>query len=112
MLSFYLKGLDAWQQKNYQRQAAAIRKQARDRSRPLTPSKESQAYALERAAFFCMIDSVLESTIKRLEAKKPGSLTRNELRVVKALAQRKIPSAVRLLQMHQINLPPKPMSRS
>lgn len=70
----------------------------------MTPWEESQVKALEGAAFRCMMESVLASALKRYEAqsreKKRGSLTRNELRFVKMLAQHGVPMAQKLLKIN------------
>jgi hypothetical protein len=109
LLSVYLKGLDDWQKKDYQRKAEAIRDLARAENRYLAPSEQLQIVSLERAAFHCMIDSVLTSTLKRYEAeiqeRKRPNLNRHELKLVRMLAERGFPMAQKLLEKHQINLP-------
>ena len=115
LLSVYLKGLDNWQKKDYQRSAVTIRNLAKAENRLMTPWEQSQVATLERAAFQCLISSALTSALKRYEqelGKKAGGLTRTELKLVKMLAQRGFPMAQKLLQKHQINLPPKPIHGS
>jgi len=111
LLSVYLRGLENWQKKDYRRRAEAIRDLAKAENRYMTSWEESQVATLERAAFRCGIESLLTSTLRRYEeelGRKAGRLTRTELRLVKILAQRGFPMAQRLLQKHQVNLPPKP----
>jgi hypothetical protein len=67
LLSDYLKRLDKWQRKEYSRRAEEIRKRAATENRNMTPWEESQVCRLERAAFDCMIDSVLGDTLKQIE---------------------------------------------
>jgi len=68
--------------------------------------EESQIKALERAAYICMVDSVLQPTLKRLEAdSKAGTLSKRELMVVKFLAQRGVPIALKILQKHRDQTP-------
>src|SRR5260370_33488139 len=50
LLAFYLRGLDEWQRKDYERRAEDIRDRAVDENRSMTPWEESQVNALERAA--------------------------------------------------------------
>ncbi len=68
LLSFYLRGLNDWQKKDYQRRAKAIRDHAAAQNRFMTPWEESQMNALERAAFCCMIDSILQPMLNRERA--------------------------------------------
>jgi transcriptional regulator with XRE-family HTH domain len=115
LLSVYLRGLDNWQKKDYQRSAATIRSLAKAENRHMTPWEQSQVATLERAAFQYLITSALTSALKRYEeelGKKAGGLTRTEHKLVKMLAQRGLPFAQKLLQKHQINLPPKPIRAS
>jgi len=109
LLSVYLKGLNDWQKRDYKRRAEDIRNLAKAENRYMTPWEESQVKTLERAALRCMVESEFNSALKRYEAefrsKKRDSLTRNELRLVKMLAQRGVPMAQKLLKKHQINLP-------
>lgn len=65
LLSVYLKGLNNWQERDYERRAEAIRNLAKAENRYLTPWEESQAKALEGAAFRCMVESLLASALKR-----------------------------------------------
>ncbi len=60
LLSFYLKGLNKWQRKDYERQAEAIPTRANTEHRFMAPSEECRVRALEHAAFCCMIDSILQ----------------------------------------------------
>jgi hypothetical protein len=109
LLSAYLKGLRDWQKKDYQRRAKAIGKRAKAEKRYMTPWEQSEVASLERAAFHCMIDSALTSTLKRYLAefreKKRVGLKRPELKLITTLAQRGFPMAQKLLEKHQINLP-------
>ena len=105
LLSFYLRGLDDWQRKDYERQAGEIRDQADAENRLMTPWEESQVRSLEREAYLLMIDSVLQPTLKRLEA---GTLSGRELKVVNFLAQRGVPIAQKILEKHRNNLPAQP----
>jgi hypothetical protein len=109
LLSVYLAGLNDWQKKDYRRRAETIRNLAKAENRYMTSREESQAATLERAAFHCMIESVLTSTLKHYEAefqeKKRGRFTRHELKLVKMLAQRGVPMARKLLEKYRINLP-------
>jgi hypothetical protein len=117
LLSFYLKGLNDWQKKDYRRRAKAIRDRTEAENRYMTPWEESQVKALERAAFHCMIDSVLQPTLKRLEAdagqwfQAGTKLSRLQLRAVKALDQMGVPIARKILEKHRNNLPPQPPAR-
>jgi hypothetical protein len=112
-LSVYLKGLNAWQKKDYQRRAEAIRIRAEAENRYMTPWEQSQVVTLERAAFHCMIESVFTSTLKRYEEKlrgrKAAGLTRSEFKIVKMLARQGFPKARMLLEKLQINLPQGPI---
>jgi hypothetical protein len=113
LLSFYSKGLNDWQKKDYQRRAKAIRDHAAAENRFMTAWEESQVKALERAAFCCMIDSVLQSTLKRLEGSaRAGTLSRRELRVVNFLAQRGVLIAQKILKKRQNNLPVRKSGRA
>src|SRR6266851_2552214 len=113
LLAFYLRGLDEWQRKDYERQAEDIRKRAVAENRSMTYWEESQVKALERVAYICMVDSVLQPTLKRLEAdSKAGTLSKRELMVVRFLAQRGVPIALKILQKHQNNLPARPTDRA
>jgi hypothetical protein len=106
LLAFYLRGLDEWQRKDYERRAEGIRERASAENRPMTSWEESQVKALERAAYLCLIDSVLQPTLKRLEAdSKAGTLSKRELMVVGFLAQRGVPIAQKILQKHRSQTP-------
>src|SRR5258708_4296467 len=50
LLAFYLRGLDEWQRKDYERRAEDIRDRANAENRSITSWEESQVKALERAA--------------------------------------------------------------
>jgi hypothetical protein len=113
LLGSYLKGLNKWQAKDYKRRAEAIRNLAWRENRCLMPWEESQAEALDRAAFQCMIESALTYALRRYEAEfrenKVGKVTQNKLKLVKMLAQKGFPGAEKLLRKYQINLPLKPV---
>jgi len=112
LLGFYLKGLNDWQQKDYQRRAKAIRDHAAAENRFMTSWEESQMKALEQAAFCCMIDSALQPTLKRLEANtNAGTLSKQELKFITLLAQRGVPIAQEILKKHRNNLPAQPSGR-
>ena len=99
--------------KEYRRRAEDIRERAVAENRCMTSWEESQVEALERAAYLCMIDCVLQPTLKRLEAdSNAGTLSKRELMVVRFLAQRDVPIAVKILQKHQNNLPARPTDRA
>jgi hypothetical protein len=113
LLAFYLQGLDKWQMKEYRRRAEDIRERAVAENRSMTSLEESQVEALERAAYLCLLDSVLQPTLKRLEAdSNAGTLSKRELMVVRFLAQRGVPIALKILQKHQNNLPARPTDRA
>jgi hypothetical protein len=79
----------------------------------MAPWEESQVKALERATYLCMIDSVLQPTLKRLEAdSKTGTLSKPELRVISFLAQRGVAIAQKILQKHRNNLPARSTDRA
>ncbi len=59
LLSFYLRGWDDWQRKEYRRQAKEIRARVKAERRPMTPEEEARAAALDRAGFHSLIDSVV-----------------------------------------------------
>ena len=102
LLSFYLRGLDKWQTEEYMRRANAFRDLADAENRRMTPWEESQAVALERAAFRCMIDDALIPTIKQLTAvNQAGTLSKQTLKVVVLLARRGVPIAQKILEKHQ-----------
>ena len=113
LLAFYLRGLDEWQRKDYERRAEDIRFRAVAENRSMTPWEESQVKSLEREAYLRMIDSVLQPTLNRLEAdSKAGTLSKRELRVVSFLALRGVPIAHKILQKHRNNLPARPTDRA
>jgi DNA polymerase I-like protein with 3'-5' exonuclease and polymerase domains len=113
LLAFYLRGLDEWQRKDYERRAEDIRDRAVTENRLMAPWEESQVKALERATYLCMIDSVLQPTLKRLEAdSKTGTLSKPELRVISFLAQRGVAIAQKILQKHRNNLPARSTDRA
>jgi hypothetical protein len=115
LLSSYVRGLNKWQAKDYKRRAEAIRNLAWSENRCLMPWEESQAAALDRAAFQCMIESALTYALKRYEAEfrenKVGKVTKSKLKLVRMLAQKGFPGAEKLLRKYQINLPSKPMGK-
>jgi hypothetical protein len=79
LLSFYLKGQNDWQQKEYKRRAKAIIDQAHAENRFMTPWEESQVRDLERWAFCCRIDSILQPMFQRWEANaKARTLSKQE----------------------------------
>jgi hypothetical protein len=102
LLAFYLRGLDEWQRKDYERRAEDIRHRAATENRPMTYWEESQVEGLDRAAFHCMIESGAADMLKRLEADaKAGRLTGVQLKTVKILAQQwGMPAAQKILQKH------------
>jgi hypothetical protein len=105
LLSFYLKGLNDWQRKDYKRQAKTIRDRVDAENRFLTPWEESQIRALEHA-FCCMIDSILQPILKRLETKaESGTASKQELKIIALFAQRGVPIAQEILKRHRNNLP-------
>ncbi len=112
LLSVYLKGLNNWQKKDYQNRAATIRNLARAENRDMTSWEQSQVATLERLSFRCAIESVLTSTLKQYEAefqeKERTGLTRNELKIVRMLAQHGSRMAQKLIEKRQINLPLTP----
>jgi hypothetical protein len=109
LLSVYLNGLNDWQKVNYRRRADAIRAHAETENRDLTLFEQSQISGLERAAFRCMMDSLLTSSLKRYESefrrRKILKLTRHALKLFTMLAQHGFPRAQKLLEKHRINLP-------
>jgi hypothetical protein len=112
LLTFYLKGLDNWQKADYQRRAKAIRDRARAENRYMTPWERSQEISLQRSALVCMMDEILAPTLKQLEADaKAGALSKRALKIVVFLARRGVPIAKKILEKHQINLPPQPTRR-
>jgi hypothetical protein len=107
-----LKGLNDWQNKDYERRAKAIRDRADAENRSMTPWEESQMKALEHAAFCCMLESVFQPTWKRLEAgAKAGTLSKQELKLITLLAQGGAPIDQKILQKLRNNLPVQPTSR-
>ena len=112
LLSFYLRGLDKWQEKEFLSRAKAIRDRARAENRYMTPWERSQEISLERSALVCMMDEILAPTLKQLEEDaKAGALTKQALKIVVSLAHRGVPIAQKILEKHQINLPPQPARR-
>lgn len=112
LLAFYLRGLDKWQKAECQRRAKAIRDHARAENRYMTPWERSQVISLERSALVCMMDEILAPTLKQLEADaKAGALPKQALKMVVFLARRGVPIAKKILEKHQINLPPQPARR-
>lgn len=88
LLSFYLKDLDRWQQKEYKREAKSIRDRAAKEKRHKTPWEHSQVENLEMSAFYCMVDKLLADQFAKIEREiiqgKPA--TPISLRVLKTLA--------------------------
>jgi hypothetical protein len=103
LLSFYLKGLNDWQRKEYKRQAGAIRRRADAENRYMTPWEESQVRSLDQAAFCCMVDSILEKRFKEWEA-RADTLSKLELKVLTLFA-RDVPVAQKILEKRRSNLP-------
>jgi hypothetical protein len=93
ILSFYLKGLNRWQRKEYHRKAAEIR----SKGLGMTYADEQQALAYDRAAFQLMVDDALERTFQRLEeSAKTGNLNAQELKLVNLAARKGLPRAVNI----------------
>lgn len=90
LLAFYLRGLDKWQSKEYRRKMEEISDRAKAENRLLSPLEQGQIARYGRASFQCMIDSVLESQLKKLAARvKAGrGLKPPEIRVLRLLAQK------------------------
>jgi hypothetical protein len=94
LLSFYLKGLDGWQQQEYHRKAQQIR----DKGLGMTYADEQQMLAYERAALSCMLSGVLGRWFNRISAdKKAGRLTGKQIEIVKLAARKGFPTAKKLL---------------
>jgi hypothetical protein len=106
LLSFYLKGLNDWQKKDYEASAQAVRDQAETENRCMTWWEESEIRALERAAFSCMIESAIQPGLKALEAlAKAGKLSKRHVKTISLLARRGVPIAKKILEKYQNNLP-------
>jgi hypothetical protein len=106
LLSFYLKGLNDWQQKDYQARAQAIRDRAEAENRYMTAWEEREVNALEREAFFWMIDAAIQPGLKALETlAKAGKLSKGHVKTISLLARRGVPIAKKILEKYQNNLP-------
>src|SRR5882724_4279550 len=62
LMSFYLKGLDRWQQQEYHRKAQEIR----SKGVGMTYADEQQMIAYERAALNCTLNRALDGFVERL----------------------------------------------
>jgi hypothetical protein len=106
LLSFYLKRLDKWQGKEYQRKANEIRARAKAENRPMTQWEESQAVTYERAAFHCTLDSVFEPARKKMlneiqaDVSAHRTLSKYQLKVLLLLARHGVPRAQEILRAH------------
>jgi hypothetical protein len=91
ILCAYLRGLEKWRGKDYERRAKAIRERAWTENRGTTPAEEAQAEALDRAAFHYKIGAMLDTSVRRYDKELPeteaGTLKAHKLRLVKILAQ-------------------------
>jgi hypothetical protein len=104
LLSFYLKGLNDWQKKDYEARAQAIRDRAEAENRCMTWWEESEMKALERAAFSCFLDSVIQPALKDLETlAKAGKLSKRHVKTISLLARRGVPMAKKILEKYQNN---------
>jgi hypothetical protein len=101
LLSFYLKRLDKWRAKQYERKAEEIRVRAEAENRPMTQGEEVQMDAYERASFHSMLDSLLAAALRQIQVEaKAGRLSKGQIKRVSLLAQRGYPMAQKILQEH------------
>ena len=102
LLSFFLRRLDKWQAKQYQRKANDIRARARAEGRHMTPEEEAQMAACVRAGFQSMISSALAELLRRLQMDaESGKLSKGHIKLVNLLAQRGDPTAQHILREHR-----------
>lgn len=91
LLSSYLQHWDDWQRKEYKRKAKEIRASARNENREMTAAEESQARALEAAAFDCIIRAALQGSIKELSRDaRVGKFTPERMGIVQFEAAKKL----------------------
>ena len=84
LLSFYLRGLDEWQMKEYRRRAKETRARAEAENRPLTSVELGYVGPCDKAAFDLMIDGAIGKTLAVIPAQSPhGNLGAQQIRVLK-----------------------------
>jgi hypothetical protein len=99
LLSHYLQGWEKWQGKEYRRQAKELRGRALTETRPWVMDElMKQAEAYDQAAFQCMISSMLEDLLGRIERDaKVGCLKAVQVKMLRVLASRGDRRAQKLL---------------
>jgi hypothetical protein len=98
LLTFYLKGFEEWQGKEYWRQAREIRAHAIAEGRPLTQWEEQQARAYDQAGVRLVTGHMLRNQIERMKKdSERRPLVWQEIKVLKILAPG-FPEARELLQ--------------
>jgi hypothetical protein len=90
LLSHYLQGWHKWQAKQYRHRAKEIRARVGAETQPLVMDellKKAESY--DRAAFQCMISSMLDDLLKRIERDaKVGCLKAVQMKMLRLLASR------------------------
>lgn len=72
LLSFYLRHWDKWQEREYQRQAKAIRDNAKAERRSMSESELERVLAYQQAASRCMFSGLLDELYRDFEADARG----------------------------------------
>jgi hypothetical protein len=109
LLSHYLQRWEKWQSKEYRRGAKEIRARAEAENRSLTQWEETQVHSYEKAAFHCMLESVLEPASKKmLKELQAGvssrrTLSKHQLKTVLLLARYGVPGAQAILRAKRGN---------